>query len=73
VGWNVDSEDWREGRSAEQVGSAVLDAAANLTGSVLVLFHTWSAATREALPSLIEDLRGRGATFVTVAEATDGG
>jgi peptidoglycan-N-acetylglucosamine deacetylase len=72
VSWNVDSEDWREGRTAADVRSAVVDSVPAANEPAVVLFHTWSAATGEALPGLIADLRARDASFVTVAEAIDG-
>ncbi|WP_233277810.1 polysaccharide deacetylase family protein [Paenibacillus durus] len=70
VNWNVDSLDWK-GLSREQVkrnilshagkGSIILQHAGGGTGSNL-------KGTIEALPDVIETLRRRGYTFVTVPE-----
>lgn len=74
VGWDVDPEDWREGRSPDDVRGAAVDGA-RLAGGV-VLFHTWPSATAAALPGIIAELRDVGLSFVTVAdsirEAADG-
>ena len=71
IDWNVDAEDWCEGRSPADVRSAVADHSAVVGASAVVLFHTWSAATAGALPDIISDLRARGASFVTAGEVTD--
>jgi peptidoglycan/xylan/chitin deacetylase (PgdA/CDA1 family) len=73
VDWNVDSQDWSEDRSPADVRSAVVDGATLEEAPAVVLFHTWSAATAAALAGLLADLRARAASFVTVAEAIDGG
>jgi peptidoglycan-N-acetylglucosamine deacetylase len=68
--WSVDSEDgippW-QGISAEEITSNVLD---HVTPGAVVLLHDglpWSRAA-DALPELIEGLRGRGYRLVTVSE-----
>ena len=68
--WNVDSEDgippW-EGISAEEITSNVMD---NIVPGSIVLLHDglpWSRAA-DALPELIERLKGEGYRLVTVSE-----
>jgi peptidoglycan/xylan/chitin deacetylase (PgdA/CDA1 family) len=68
VGWNVDSEDWREDASPPSVRDAVVEGALQREDAVVVLFHTWSAATAAALPSILEDLQAHGASFLSAAE-----
>jgi peptidoglycan/xylan/chitin deacetylase (PgdA/CDA1 family) len=70
VAWNVDSNDWSEDSTAPKVKEAVVSATLGTRGTSTVLFHTWSAATAAALPSIIEELGSRGASFVTAAEVT---
>jgi peptidoglycan-N-acetylglucosamine deacetylase len=71
VDWNVDSEDWCEDRSPTDVRSSVVDGAAAGGEPAVVLFHTWAGATAGALPTIISELRARGGSFITVAEAID--
>jgi peptidoglycan-N-acetylglucosamine deacetylase len=65
VGWDVDPQDWEEGRTAEELSSRVLDGAAELEEAI-VLMHGWPGVTAEALPQLIESLREAGAELVDV-------
>jgi peptidoglycan-N-acetylglucosamine deacetylase len=70
VGWDVDPEDWAEGRSADEVVRTVLDGVAAREESV-VLLHGWPAVTAEALPRIVEGLREAGADVVGVRELLD--
>ena len=54
--WNIDSRDW-EGRSAQSIADIVLGTAR--PGGVAI-FHMHGAHTLEALPAIIETLRGAG-------------
>ena len=63
VMWDVDTRDWT-GRRARAVYRAALDAKA---GSI-VLLHTDKANTVRALPRIIDGLRKRGYTLVTVGQ-----
>ncbi|MCF6272478.1 MAG: polysaccharide deacetylase family protein [Rhodobacteraceae bacterium] len=61
--WNLDPNDWEGGRSAEisrQVGMA--------QPGTIVLMHSFVAASVRALPDIIQQLRARGITLVTVSE-----
>jgi peptidoglycan-N-acetylglucosamine deacetylase len=61
VGWDVDPEDWDEGRTVDEL----VERAA---GEGIVLLHAWPAVTAEGLVHLIGALRQREAEFVGVDE-----
>jgi peptidoglycan-N-acetylglucosamine deacetylase len=71
VGWDVVAEDWEESRTAGDVAEDVVAATHAVGDGTIVLFHTWPDATADALPSVLERLRGESARFVTVAELID--
>jgi peptidoglycan/xylan/chitin deacetylase (PgdA/CDA1 family) len=74
VGWDVDSTDW-SGASVDQVVSRVLE---GVHPGAIVLMHDGGlgggnpdrATTVAALPRIIDGLRARGYSFVTVPELT---
>jgi peptidoglycan/xylan/chitin deacetylase (PgdA/CDA1 family) len=70
VNWHVSSVDW-EARSGAEVEKTVLDGVAAHGDGSIVLLHGWPPATADGLPSLIERLVERGASFVTVDQLTD--
>jgi len=63
VMWDVDTRDWT-GRRARAVYRAALDT----TRGSIVLMHTDKANTVKALPRIIDTLRKRGYTLVTVGQ-----
>lgn len=65
VGWDVDPQDWEEGRTAEELSTSVLEGVAEHEEAI-VLLHGWPGVTAEALPQLIDSLREAGAEFVDV-------
>jgi len=65
VGWHVSSVDW-DARSGVEVVERVLQGVDAHGDGGIVLLHGWPPATAAALPDLIDRLRDRGATFVTV-------
>lgn len=71
VGWDVVGEDWEESRTAREVAEDVLAGTHAVGDGAVVLFHTWPDATADALPSVLERLRGEDARLVTVAELID--
>jgi peptidoglycan/xylan/chitin deacetylase (PgdA/CDA1 family) len=71
VGWHIDSDDWRPGRTAEEVASIVVDGALAQGDGAVVLHHAWPSVTPRALPLICARLRDEGARFVTVAELHD--
>lgn len=64
VQWDVDSLDWKN-LSAKEITSRVLKKVKN--GSI-VLFHNQGLHTWEALPNIIDALKEKGYSFVTVGE-----
>jgi peptidoglycan/xylan/chitin deacetylase (PgdA/CDA1 family) len=73
VHWDVDGEDWDDRRTADELVRLVLDGVSARGDGAIVLLHTWTGPTPEALPRIVEHLRDDGATFVTVDEVPDGG
>ncbi|HWO72973.1 MAG TPA: polysaccharide deacetylase family protein [Dehalococcoidia bacterium] len=75
VGWDVDSRDWDRGTSSEAIVRNVVQSA---HPGAIVLLHDGGLGggnpdrtqTVEALPSIIQGLRRRGYTLVTVPEMT---
>jgi len=60
--WDIDTNDWRQGRSAEDIINDVLD---NTHGRehVIILMHDVYDITLEALPGIIDGLREQGYEF----------
>lgn len=54
VTWDVDSNDWNNASAA-----SIRQAAARLTDGQTILMHDWPAATVQALPGILQDLRSR--------------
>jgi len=71
VSWDVDSGDWHEEATSESVASTVLDRVGDGPDPGIVLFHTWPAATAEALPGLVAGLVRLGTSFVPLEEFVD--
>ena len=67
VGWDVSSSDWKRGRTAAGIVRDVAGQIGIRRGGI-VLMHSWPSVTLRALPSLIDQLRLVGATFVGVDE-----
>jgi peptidoglycan/xylan/chitin deacetylase (PgdA/CDA1 family) len=65
VYWTFDSGDWLDNATTEKVLSADLRLAA--PGAIAV-HHIQPRWTFEAMPTIIDELRGRGYDFVTVTE-----
>jgi peptidoglycan/xylan/chitin deacetylase (PgdA/CDA1 family) len=74
IGWDVDSTDWKDS-TPDEIVSAALDGA---HPGAIVLMHDGGlgggdpdrSRTAEALPRIIDGLRERGYTLVTVPELT---
>ncbi|MET8000799.1 polysaccharide deacetylase family protein [Nonomuraea glycinis] len=64
VGWDVDTQDQRDPEAAAIAGRAVEQA----HPGAIVLMHDVHRATVDAIPDMVERLRGKGYTFVTVPE-----
>jgi peptidoglycan/xylan/chitin deacetylase (PgdA/CDA1 family) len=68
VHWHVELQDWEPWRTSESIAAdSVTGVRAHGDGAV-VLLHGWPGGTGEAVGPIIAELRGRGATFVTIDE-----
>ncbi|MDD4075132.1 MAG: polysaccharide deacetylase family protein [Eubacteriales bacterium] len=63
VQWDVDTVDWREERSAQDILDTVLPA---LKPGSIILCHNNGYKIKEYLPTLLETAQAEGYTFVTV-------
>lgn len=63
--WTLDVVDWRQGATPQSVATRVLN---NTDPGDIVLHHCAEPATAGALPSILESLRGRGLSVVTVSD-----
>ncbi|WP_407269665.1 polysaccharide deacetylase family protein [Radiobacillus sp. PE A8.2] len=67
--YDVDSEDWVENTTAEQIETKVLNEAKS--GSIILLHLLDDMETSDALPTIIETLQQRGFSFVKLSEVID--
>ena len=63
--WTLDSGDWLPNATTDRVLSTVLGR--TVSGSIVV-HHVQPRATAEAMPRIIDELRGRGLELVTVSD-----
>jgi peptidoglycan/xylan/chitin deacetylase (PgdA/CDA1 family) len=67
VSWHVDSNDWAGG-SAKALRRRVVRRTLEHGDGAVVLMHAWPAATADAVPGIVADLRAAGATLGTIDE-----
>ena len=65
VQWNIDTVDWKEGRTPETILNAVLP---KLSPGSIVLSHNNGYGIETYLPQLIEKAQSEGYRFVTISE-----
>ena len=65
VQWNIDTVDWKEGRSADTILNAVLP---KLSDGSIILSHNNGFEIETYLPKLIETAQSQGYRFVTLPE-----
>lgn len=65
VQWNIDTVDWKEGRTPETILNAVLP---KLTSGSIILSHNNGYGIETYLPQLIERAQSDGYRFVTISE-----
>ena len=65
IQWNVDTVDWKEGRTPETILNAVLP---KLSDGSIILCHNNGYGIETYLPKLIEEAQSRGYRFVTISE-----
>ncbi len=63
--WDVDSTDWNNASS-----STIRSAASRLTNGQVILMHDWPAATIQALPGILQDLKSRNLCTGTISPST---
>lgn len=63
--WDVDSNDWNNASA-----DAIRQAAARLTNGQIILMHDWPAATQQALPNILNDLRSRNLCTGHISSST---
>jgi peptidoglycan/xylan/chitin deacetylase (PgdA/CDA1 family) len=68
VGWDVDHDDWKPGRTAAELVERVVDSVAAFGDGAIVVLHSWPDTTVEAMPQLISRLRAAGAEPVRLDE-----
>ena len=68
IGQDVVLEDWEPHRTGEAIAADALRLVPEAGDPAVVLFHAWPPGTLDALPVLIDGLRGGGATFVRIDE-----
>ncbi|WP_309398403.1 polysaccharide deacetylase family protein [Cerasicoccus maritimus] len=64
IGSSISVRDWQKDVTTEKI----YERAAKGQAGDVILMHSWSVHTREALPRIIETLRSKGLQFVTVSE-----
>lgn len=64
--WTIDTIDWKEDRTPEQVRASILD---KLQPGAIVLMHVGSRQTASVLPQILDDLAERGYKTVGLREA----
>lgn len=65
IQWNVDSLDWKENATAEEIASRVISRVKN--GSI-ILMHNDADHTPEALPTILKTLKEQGYEFVFIED-----
>ena len=68
VGWDVDSEDWRERSTAEELEACVRDGVRGAGDGAIVLLHNWPGVTPIALARVLAAAAGDGVTYVGIDE-----
>lgn len=64
IQWSIDSLDWK-GKTTKEMEERILP---KLTYGDILLFHNDTRYTMEALPEIIQKIKGEGYTFVPVGE-----
>ena len=66
VHWDVDPQDWQEGRTVDEVVDTVVAGVRRVGDGAIVLMHSWPDVTVATLPQVIDGLRAAGAELVRV-------
>lgn len=68
VHWHVELEDWEPWRRGDEITADAFELVTEHGDGAVVLLHTWPGGTADAVGSIVNELRGAGASFVTVDE-----
>jgi peptidoglycan/xylan/chitin deacetylase (PgdA/CDA1 family) len=66
VYWTIDTLDWETTRTPAQIEHAVMS---KLKPGAIILMHVGSKQTASILPTLLEEIKAQGYSFVTLREA----
>ncbi|MHB0976133.1 MAG: polysaccharide deacetylase family protein [Candidatus Aquicultorales bacterium] len=66
--WTVDSFDWKEEITGEEVEKRMMSA---LSPGAIILSHCGSSVQAAALPKIIDEIEGRGYEIVPLSEVLD--
>jgi peptidoglycan-N-acetylglucosamine deacetylase len=67
-GWDVNPEDWQLDRTVAELVDLVVPGVRACGDGAVVLQHSWPDPTWAALPEIVGQLRGAGASFVGIDE-----
>lgn len=67
VYWSVDTKDWE----SKDSGKVVEETMRSVSDGAIVLYHDIYPSTVDAIPAVIDELRGQGYEFVTVSELSE--
>ncbi len=68
IHWDVDGEDWRDGRDVDDLVQTVVSGTLEFGDGATILAHSWPDATVAALPRVIDALRAAGVELVRLDE-----
>jgi peptidoglycan/xylan/chitin deacetylase (PgdA/CDA1 family) len=68
VHWDVELEDWEPWRDGAAIAADAIEGVQRHGDGAVVLLHTWPGGTGDAVGTMVDGMRGAGATFVTVAD-----
>lgn len=54
IGWDIDPQEWRGGKKADQVARFIITRLSRLRGRAIVLMHDTHSATVQALPKVLD-------------------
>jgi peptidoglycan/xylan/chitin deacetylase (PgdA/CDA1 family) len=68
VGWHIDTQDWRDGLTAEELERCVRDGVRSVGDGAIVLLHGWPAVTPKAVERLLAAAPDDGVRYVGIDE-----
>ena len=68
VGWHIDTQDWQETLTAEELERCIRDGVRDAGDGAVVLLHGWPAATPRAVGLVLAAAAADGVTYVGIDE-----